>query len=73
MTGAMELQPDDELRSSLSIGSGLDDAVRSRRSSLGFVEGIGKLIGNISGDCQKKIIGLTVRMSEATGLTGVKS
>ncbi|RWW46339.1 hypothetical protein BHE74_00047738 [Ensete ventricosum] len=32
---AMELQPDDEPRSSLSIESGLDDVVGSRRSSLG--------------------------------------
>ncbi|RRT76443.1 hypothetical protein B296_00016435 [Ensete ventricosum] len=35
MTGAMELQPDDGPKSSLGIGSGLDDAVGSCRSSLG--------------------------------------
>ncbi|RRT31308.1 hypothetical protein B296_00050139, partial [Ensete ventricosum] len=35
MTGAMELQSDDGPRSSLGIGPGSDDAVGSRRSSLG--------------------------------------
>ncbi|RRT32700.1 hypothetical protein B296_00039033, partial [Ensete ventricosum] len=35
-----------------------------------FAERIGKHIGNMSGDYHKKTIGLTVRMSEATGLTG---
>ncbi|RRT35046.1 hypothetical protein B296_00053200 [Ensete ventricosum] len=35
MTGAIELQSDDGPRSSLGIGPGSDDVVRSRRSSLG--------------------------------------
>ncbi|RRT66970.1 hypothetical protein B296_00004059 [Ensete ventricosum] len=35
MTGEVELQPDDGPRLSLGIGPGSDDAVRSRRSSLG--------------------------------------
>ncbi|RRT47071.1 hypothetical protein B296_00048289 [Ensete ventricosum] len=35
MTGAMKLQLDDGPRSSLDIGLGLDDVVRSHRSSLG--------------------------------------
>ncbi|RWW32346.1 hypothetical protein GW17_00002982 [Ensete ventricosum] len=35
MTGAMKLQPDDEPRSSLGIRSSSDDAVGSRRHSLG--------------------------------------
>ncbi|RWW11030.1 hypothetical protein GW17_00025389 [Ensete ventricosum] len=38
-----------------------------------FTEGIGKLARNMSGDCRKKTIGLTARIPEATGLTGVKS
>ncbi|RWV77594.1 hypothetical protein GW17_00061552 [Ensete ventricosum] len=39
----------------------------------GFVEGIGNLAGNMSGDCRKKTIGLAARMSEAVGLMGVRS
>ncbi|RRT46506.1 hypothetical protein B296_00014378, partial [Ensete ventricosum] len=35
MTGAMELQPDDGLRSSLGTRPGLNDVVGSRQSSLG--------------------------------------
>ncbi|RZS26855.1 hypothetical protein BHM03_00060259 [Ensete ventricosum] len=74
MTGAMELQSNDGPRSSLSIGLGFGRCSGillefTRR----FAEGIGKLTGNMSGDCQKKTIGLTARMSEATGLTGVRS
>ncbi|RZS06666.1 hypothetical protein BHM03_00037360 [Ensete ventricosum] len=57
MTGAMELQPNDGLRSSLSIVGR-------------FVEGIGKLAGNMSGDCWKKTIKLVARMPEAIGLEG---
>ncbi|RRT80643.1 hypothetical protein B296_00020386 [Ensete ventricosum] len=57
MTGAMELQPNDGLRSSLSIVGR-------------FVEGIGKLAGNMSGDCSKKTIKLVARMPEAIGLEG---
>ncbi|RRT46707.1 hypothetical protein B296_00031554, partial [Ensete ventricosum] len=35
-----------------------------------FVEGIGKLAGNMPGDHQKKTGRLTARMSEAIGLAG---
>ncbi|RWV96541.1 hypothetical protein BHE74_00029112 [Ensete ventricosum] len=74
MTGAMELQSNDGPRSSLSIGLGFGRCSGilpkfTRR----FAEGIRKLTRNMSGDCQKKTIGLTARMSEATGLTGVRS
>ncbi|RRT49036.1 hypothetical protein B296_00052662 [Ensete ventricosum] len=73
MIGAMELQPDDGLRSSLGIGPGSDDVVGSRRSSLErFVEGIGKLTGNTPGDRRKKTGRLTVRMVETTGLAGLQ-
>ncbi|RRT45167.1 hypothetical protein B296_00047973 [Ensete ventricosum] len=69
----MELQPGDGPRSSLSIrprfgrcsGISLEFARR-------FVEGIEKLAGNMSGDCQKKTIGLAIRMLEAVGLAGLK-
>ncbi|RZS09420.1 hypothetical protein BHM03_00040497 [Ensete ventricosum] len=37
-----------------------------------FVEWIGKLVGNISGDHRKKIERLTTRMPEAAKLTGVE-
>ncbi|RRT53581.1 hypothetical protein B296_00022034 [Ensete ventricosum] len=70
----MELQPDDEPRSSLSIGLGFGRCSGiSSKFARRFVEGIGKLAGNMSGDCQKKTIGLTVRMLEAVGLAGVLS
>ncbi|RRT82733.1 hypothetical protein B296_00002148, partial [Ensete ventricosum] len=56
-------------RSSLGIGSGSDDVVGSRREfARRFVEGIGKLDGNTSGDCRKKTIGLVVRMPKVAGL-----
>ncbi|RWV92039.1 hypothetical protein GW17_00045630 [Ensete ventricosum] len=46
MVGAMELQPDDGPRSSLSIGPGSDDVVGSRRSSLGDLpKGSGSSLG----------------------------
>ncbi|RRT57301.1 hypothetical protein B296_00002871, partial [Ensete ventricosum] len=106
MTGAMKLQPDDGLRSSLGIGPSSDDAVGSRRSSLGdspkesgsslgtrreitrrmedslqeyqrlpdwwerFIEGIGMLVGNTSGDRSKKTIRLTTRIPEVIGFAG---
>ncbi|RWW26867.1 hypothetical protein GW17_00008731 [Ensete ventricosum] len=38
-----------------------------------FIEGIGKLAGNMSGDYRKKNIRLTARMLEATELAGVRS
>ncbi|RWV87657.1 hypothetical protein GW17_00050323, partial [Ensete ventricosum] len=37
-----------------------------------FAEGIGKLAGNMLGDCWKKIEKLTVRMSKAIGLAGIR-
>ncbi|RRT57197.1 hypothetical protein B296_00038934 [Ensete ventricosum] len=74
MTGVMELQLDDGPRSSLGIGSGSDDAMGPRWEFVRrFAEGIGKLAGNISVDCQKKIRRLVARMSEIIGLAGVKS
>ncbi|RRT42968.1 hypothetical protein B296_00043405 [Ensete ventricosum] len=71
MTGSIELQPDNGPRSSLGIGPGSDDAVGSRREfARKFVEGIGKLAGNMKGDHWEKTGGLAARMSEATGLCG---
>ncbi|RWW07634.1 hypothetical protein GW17_00028980 [Ensete ventricosum] len=67
----MELQLDDGPRSSLSIGlefgrySGISLEFARR-----FTKGIGKLAGNMSGDYQKKTIGLAARMPEAAGLAG---
>ncbi|RWW41597.1 hypothetical protein BHE74_00052906, partial [Ensete ventricosum] len=59
MTGAMELQPDDGPRSSLGIGSGLDDAVEPRQEfARRFTERIGKLAGNTPGDRRKNTIRL---------------
>ncbi|RZS22555.1 hypothetical protein BHM03_00055351 [Ensete ventricosum] len=47
MTRAIELQSDDEFRSSLSIRSSLDDAMGSRQEfTRRFAEGIGKLAGS---------------------------
>ncbi|RRT79605.1 hypothetical protein B296_00007956 [Ensete ventricosum] len=67
----MELQPYDEPRSSLSIGPGFGRCSGiSPEFARRFVEGIRKLVGNISGDCWKKTIGLVARMLEAVGLTG---
>ncbi|RWV93264.1 hypothetical protein GW17_00044296 [Ensete ventricosum] len=74
MIGAMELQPDDGLRSSLSIGprfgrySGISPEFARR-----FTEGIGKLAGNMSGDYRKKIIGLIARIPEVIELARVRS
>ncbi|RWV85495.1 hypothetical protein GW17_00052710 [Ensete ventricosum] len=69
MTEAMELQPDDGPRSSLSIGPGSDDAVEPRREFVRrFAERIRKLAGNTPGDHRKKTIGLITRMLEVTGL-----
>ncbi|RWV89180.1 hypothetical protein GW17_00048686 [Ensete ventricosum] len=64
---------DDGPRSNLSLRlrfgrcSGISSEFARR-----FAEGIGKLTGNMSGDCRKKTIGLIARMSEATGLAGVE-
>ncbi|RWV87467.1 hypothetical protein GW17_00050531 [Ensete ventricosum] len=64
--GKPPLQPDDGPRSSLSIGPSSDDAVGSRwEFARRFVEGIGKLTGNTSGDRQKKIIRLVAIMPKA--------
>ncbi|RZS04578.1 hypothetical protein BHM03_00034932 [Ensete ventricosum] len=47
------------------------DAVGPRRDfARRFVEGIGKLAGNISRDHRKNTVGLTARMLEAAGLAG---
>ncbi|RZR77948.1 hypothetical protein BHM03_00003158 [Ensete ventricosum] len=67
----MELQPYDGPRSSLSIGPGFGRCSGiSPEFARRFVEGIRKLVGNMSGDCRKKTIGLVARMSEAAGLAG---
>ncbi|RRT48855.1 hypothetical protein B296_00018542 [Ensete ventricosum] len=61
-------------RSSLDIGPGLDDTVGPRwEFAKRIVEGIRKLAGNMSGDHRKKTRRLAARMSEATGLVGVRS
>ncbi|RZR97926.1 hypothetical protein BHM03_00027205 [Ensete ventricosum] len=71
MSGVMELQPDDGPRSSLSIGPGFGRCSGiSSEFSKRFVEGIGKLAGNMSRDYRKKTIGLAARMPKAAGLTG---
>ncbi|RWW40690.1 hypothetical protein BHE74_00053865, partial [Ensete ventricosum] len=58
-------------RSSLGIGPGLDNAVGPHRElARRFAEGIGKLAGSTSRNHRKKTIGLTIRMSKATQLTG---
>ncbi|RWV80647.1 hypothetical protein GW17_00058044 [Ensete ventricosum] len=73
MTGAMELQPDDGPRSSLSIGSGFGRCSGiSPKFARRFAEGIRKLAGNMSGDRRKKTRRLTARMSKAARLTGVE-
>ncbi|RRT47080.1 hypothetical protein B296_00031561, partial [Ensete ventricosum] len=71
MTGAMELQPDDGSRSSLSIGPGFGRCSGiSPKFARRFAKGIGKLAGNMSGDCWKKTKRLAARMPQATGLAG---
>ncbi|RWW17039.1 hypothetical protein GW17_00019051 [Ensete ventricosum] len=71
MTEPIELQPDDGPRSSLGIGPSSDDAVGPHRKvARRFIEGTRKLARNMSGDRQKKIGRLTVRMLEATRLAG---
>ncbi|RRT66829.1 hypothetical protein B296_00032665, partial [Ensete ventricosum] len=48
-----------------------DDAMGPRREfPRRFTKGIGKLAGNMLGDCQKKTKRLIVRMSEAARLAG---
>ncbi|RWV84465.1 hypothetical protein GW17_00053821 [Ensete ventricosum] len=67
----MKLQPDDGPRSSLSIGPGFRRCSEiSPEFARRFAEGIGKLVGNMSGDYWKKTIGLAARMSKAAGLAG---
>ncbi|RZS28555.1 hypothetical protein BHM03_00062162 [Ensete ventricosum] len=52
---AIELWPNDVPRSSLGIKLGSDDAVRPRYEfARRFAKGIGKLVGNTSGDHRKK-------------------
>ncbi|RZR94242.1 hypothetical protein BHM03_00022902, partial [Ensete ventricosum] len=71
MTEAMELQPDDGPRSSLSIGPGFGRCSEiSSEFARRFAKEIGKLVGNMSGDYWKKTIGLAARMSKAAGLAG---
>ncbi|RWW60955.1 hypothetical protein BHE74_00032010 [Ensete ventricosum] len=69
----MKLQPDNGPRSSLDIGSSLDDVVGPHREfARRFTEGIGKLAGNTPDDHRKKTKRLIVRMSEAVRLAGVE-
>ncbi|RWV88981.1 hypothetical protein GW17_00048895 [Ensete ventricosum] len=55
-----------EIRRKIVEGSRNDCRERS-------VEGIGKLVGNTSGDRQKKTGRLVARISEAAGLAGIMS
>ncbi|RWV88951.1 hypothetical protein GW17_00048921 [Ensete ventricosum] len=72
MIGAMELQPDDGPRTSLSIGPGFGRCSGiSPKFARRFAEGIGKLAVNTSGDRRKKTGRLAARMSEAAGLAGL--
>ncbi|RWV92405.1 hypothetical protein GW17_00045223, partial [Ensete ventricosum] len=71
MIGAMELQPDDGPRSSLSIRPGFKRCNGiSLKFTRRFVEGIGKLAGNTPRDHRKKTKRLAARMSEVAGLAG---
>ncbi|RWV79235.1 hypothetical protein GW17_00059668, partial [Ensete ventricosum] len=66
MTEAMELQPDDEPRSSLSIRPGFRRCSGiSPKFARRFTEGIRKLAGNMLGDHRKKSGRLTERMPKA--------
>ncbi|RWW52359.1 hypothetical protein BHE74_00041222 [Ensete ventricosum] len=70
----MELQPDDEPRSNLSIGPGFGRCSGiSSKFARRFAEGIRKLAGNTSGDHRKKIERLAARMPQAVELTEVRS
>ncbi|RWV89573.1 hypothetical protein GW17_00048274 [Ensete ventricosum] len=74
MTGAIELQPDDGLRSSLSIGPGFRRCSEiSPKFARRFAEGIGKFARNTPGDYRKKTRRLAERMSKAAGLAGQQS
>ncbi|RZS19171.1 hypothetical protein BHM03_00051532 [Ensete ventricosum] len=58
----------------LSIGPGFKQySGISPKFARRFVEGIGKLAWYMPGDCRKKTGRLTVRMSEAVGLAGLRS
>ncbi|RWV90639.1 hypothetical protein GW17_00047139 [Ensete ventricosum] len=71
MTRAMDLQPNDRPRLSMSIEPGFGRCSGiSPEFARRFAEGIEKYTRNMSGDCRKKTIGLTVRMSKAVGLAG---
>ncbi|RRT45201.1 hypothetical protein B296_00028244, partial [Ensete ventricosum] len=68
---ATELQPDDGPRSSLSIEPGFERCSGiSPKFARRFIEGIGKLAGNTSGDRRKKTGRLIARIPEATELVG---
>ncbi|RWV91068.1 hypothetical protein GW17_00046678 [Ensete ventricosum] len=67
----MKLQPYDGPRSSLSIGPGFGRCSGiSSKFARRFAEEIGKFAGNTSGDHQKKIGRLTVRLPKAARLAG---
>ncbi|RWW14896.1 hypothetical protein BHE74_00008887 [Ensete ventricosum] len=67
----MELQPNDGPRSNLGIRLSSNDVVRPRREfPRRFVEGIGKLTGNMLRDYRKKTGRLATRILEAAGLAG---
>ncbi|RWV79511.1 hypothetical protein BHE74_00057071 [Ensete ventricosum] len=71
MTGAIELQPDDGPRSSLSIGPGFRRySGISPEFARRFAEGIRKLTGNTPGDRRRKTRRLIARMPEAARLAG---
>ncbi|RWW01926.1 hypothetical protein GW17_00035011, partial [Ensete ventricosum] len=71
MTRAMELQPDNGLRLSLSIWPGFGQCSGiSSKFARRITEGIGKLTENTSGDRRKKIERLIARMPKVAGLAG---
>ncbi|RRT42891.1 hypothetical protein B296_00039000 [Ensete ventricosum] len=71
MIGAIELQPDDGPRSSLSIEPGFRRySGISPEFARRFAEGIRKLTGNTLGDCRKNTRRLIARMPEAAKLAG---
>ncbi|RRT83697.1 hypothetical protein B296_00016947 [Ensete ventricosum] len=69
MAGTMELQLDNEPRSSLSIGSRFGRYGGFRREfARRFVEGIGKLAGNTLGDHRGEDEKICRKYAEVTGL-----
>ncbi|RWW40801.1 hypothetical protein BHE74_00053752 [Ensete ventricosum] len=74
MAGTMELQLDNELRSSLSIGSGFGRCSGFRREfAMRFIEGIGKLAGNTLGDHRGEDQKICRKYAEVTRLVKVRS